>query len=115
MYCYILNKRLTAWDDRNGVISDTQNGFRKPLGRSTLDHISTLTSIIETRKVQGKSTFAAFIDFKKVYDSINRICLLFIKLNDIGRGGNMFNTLLCVDVKCCVRLNGIETEWFPVD
>ena len=29
----------------------------------------------------------------------------------------MFDTLLCVykDVKCCVRLNGIETEWLPVD
>ena len=114
MYCYILNKRLTVWDDRNGVISDTQNGFHK--GRSTLDHISTLTSIIETRKLKGKSTFAAFIDFKKAYDSINRN-LLFTKLNDIGIGGNMFKALLSVykDVKCCVRLNGIETEWFPVD
>ena len=27
MYCYILNKRLTAWDERNVVINDAQNGF----------------------------------------------------------------------------------------
>lgn len=63
----------------------------------------------------GKSTFAAFIDFKKAYGSINRT-LLFTTLNDIGIGGNMFKALLSIykDVKCCVRLNGVETEWFPV-
>ena len=29
----------------------------------------------------------------------------------------MFKALLAAykDVKCCVRLNGFETEWFPVD
>ena len=29
----------------------------------------------------------------------------------------MFKALLSVytDVKCCVRLNGFETEWFPVE
>ena len=95
-------------------LSVNQNGFRK--GRNTIDHISTLTSIVETRKLKGKSTFTAFIDFKKAYDSINRT-LLFTKLNNIGVSGCMFKDLLSVykDVKCCVRLNGFETEWFPVD
>ena len=33
MYCFILNKRLSSWDEHNGVITDNENGFRK--GRST--------------------------------------------------------------------------------
>ena len=49
---------------------EEQNGFRK--GRSTVDYLSTLTSIIETRKLKKLSTFAAFIDFRKAYDKINR-------------------------------------------
>ena len=39
---------------------------------STVDHLTTLTSIIETRKSKEMCTFAAFIDFKKAYDNINR-------------------------------------------
>ena len=70
MYCSILNRRLALWDAHNSIIIDSQNGFRKE--RSTLDQISTLTNIIETRKLQTLSTFAAFIDFRKAYDCINR-------------------------------------------
>lgn len=70
MFCHILNERLNLWEENNHVLNDAQNGFRK--GRSTVDHLSTLTSIIETRKLKRQSTFAAFIDFKKAYDGINR-------------------------------------------
>ena len=88
MYCYILNKRLVSWDSQNNIISDNQNGFRK--GRSTVDQISTLINIIETRKYLKQSTFAAFIDFKKAYDCINRN-LLFTKLCNIGISGKNVN------------------------
>ena len=44
-------------------------------GRSTIDHISSLTNIIETRKLKRKQTFVAFIDFRKAYDSIDRSLL----------------------------------------
>ena len=54
-----------------------------------------LTSIVETRKLKGKSTFSAFIDFKKAYDSINRT-LLCTKLNNIGVSGCRFKALLSV-------------------
>lgn len=42
---------------------DEQNGLRK--GRNTIDHISTLTTVIETRKPRKLSTYVAFIDLKK--------------------------------------------------
>lgn len=114
MYCTILNKRLVSWDSQNNIISDNQNGFRK--GRSTIDQISTLTNIIETRKYHKQSTFAAFIDFKKAYDCIDRN-LLFAKLCHIGISGNMMSALVSIykDVKCCIRLNGFKTDWLNVD
>ena len=70
LYCNILNDRLTQWVDDNDLLADEQNGFRKQ--RSTVDQLSTLTNIIDVRKRLKKSTFCAFIDFKKAYDTINR-------------------------------------------
>ena len=61
LYCNILNERLIKWESELEILSDTQNGFRK--GRSTVDHMVTLTSIIETRKLKRQPTFTAFIDF----------------------------------------------------
>ncbi|CAC5406641.1 unnamed protein product [Mytilus coruscus] len=48
MYCSILNERLVKWLDEMEIVNDEQNGFMND--RSTIDHISTTTSIIETRK-----------------------------------------------------------------
>ena len=87
LYCIILNNRLSNWETENSVIADNQNGFRKQ--RSTIDQISFLTSIIETRKLHNKDTFAAFIDFKKAYDSIDR-GILFTKLSNLGISGLMY-------------------------
>ena len=65
VYCSILNKRLSKWVENEHILSDCQNGFRR--GRSTIDHLTSLTTIIECRKAQRKSTFAAFIDLRKAY------------------------------------------------
>ena len=48
VYFGVINDRLSDWVDDKGLRCEEQNGFRK--GRSTVDHLSTLTSIIETRK-----------------------------------------------------------------
>ena len=83
--------------------------------RSTIDHISSLTSIIETRKLHNKGTFTAFIDFKKAYDSIDR-GILFTKLSNLGISGLMYKALLSIydNVRCSVRINGKLTKWFDV-
>ena len=47
LFCGILNNRLIKWAETNEILADEQNGFRK--GRSTIDHISSITNIIETR------------------------------------------------------------------
>ena len=114
LYCNVLNNRLVDWESDNNVLSDIQNGFRR--GRSTIDHLSSLTTIVETRKLKRMSTYVAFIDFRKAYDGINRT-LLFQRLTDIGIRGHMFDALLSLykNVECCVRINGCKTDWFKVN
>ena len=114
LYCSILNSRLSSWSDENHKLVDEQNGFRKR--RSTTDHISSSVNIIDTRKKLKKSTFCAFIDFKKAYDTINS-SMLWKRLTDIGISGKMFQAVksLYTSVKSCVRVNSYRTEWFDVN
>ena len=113
LYCSILNSRLSSWSETNGKLVDEQNGFRK--SRSTIDHVSTLTYIIDTRKKNKLSTYCAFIDFRKAYDCINRN-LLWSKLGNIGIGGKLLVAIksLYASVSSCVRVNNLTTDWFSV-
>ena len=63
MYCSIINDRLTTWTESNGLLADEQNGFRKK--RSTVDHISSLTNIIETKKKQKKGNILCVYRLQK--------------------------------------------------
>ena len=114
LYCNILNTRLTKWENDNNVLLDNQNGFRKE--RNTIDPVSSLTTLIDTRKLKKKATFVAFIDFKKTYDSVNRH-ILFQKPRNSGICGKMYRALMAVydNVKCTVRINGKLTDWFSVE
>jgi len=113
LYCSIINERLTKWVERHGNIVDEQNGFRK--ARSTVDHLVSLTNIIDTRKKARLSTFCAFIDFKKAYDFVSRN-ILWQQLMSIGVNGRIFKavTSLYSSVSACVRVNGHLTDWFEV-
>ena len=70
MYCSDLNERLDKWLSRNNILVDEQNGFRK--SRSMIDQETSLTNLIETRLKRKLSTYAAFIGFRKAYDSVGR-------------------------------------------
>lgn len=113
LYCSVLNRRLSSWSEQHGKLTDDQNGFRK--GRSTTDHILSLTNIIDTRKRLRKPTFCAFIDFRKAYDTINRN-ILWKRLSNIGISGKMFSAIksLYLSVRSCVRVNSYKTDWFDV-
>ena len=104
---------MYKWEDEHSVLAENQNGFRKH--SSTTDHVISLTLIIETRTLNKKNTFVAFIDFTKAYDSINRGILL-TRLSDLGISGLMHKALIAIydNVRWAVRINGILTEWFEV-
>ncbi len=63
------NDRLSTWAEINQLIHE-QNGFRKEL--SGANHLSALTSIIETQKQIRKSTYTTFIDFSEAYGPVDR-------------------------------------------
>ena len=90
IYCHMLIERLTKWVEANYVVLDYQNDFRSR--RSTIDQIMSLVNIIDTRKKNKLPTVCAFIDFKKVYDNINR-GILWERLRMAGVGGRMMSAL----------------------
>ena len=85
-YSYILNKRLQTYLEKGQILVEEQDGFR--MGRSCIDHIFVICSVIRNRKMLGKETFLCFIDFQKAFDSVNRNLLLY-KLSSIGIRGCM--------------------------
>ena len=48
LFSGVLNNRLTAFADANGLICDEENGFR--INRSCMDHLYSLTSLIRKEK-----------------------------------------------------------------
>ncbi len=114
VYCGVLNQRIVKWAEVNNLIADEQNGFRQ--GRSTIDQLASLTSIIENRKLSRKHTFVTFVDFSKAYDRINRP-FLWQKLSAMGLSEKMVSALqvLYSEVECCVKINGFNSDWFSVN
>lgn len=110
LFCGVINQRLSMWAEDNNVLNDAQNGFRR--GRGTGDHLCTLSSLIESRKLKNKATYTAFIDFKKAYDSVNRQ-FLWGKLEELGVRGKTLRALrsLYAQSLYSVRVNGHMSEW----
>ena len=83
--------------------------------KSITDHLSSLTNIIKTKIKKKLSTFTAFIDFRKAYDTVNRN-VLWKKLCNVGVNGKMFKAIksLYSCVSSCIRINGLKTDWFDV-
>lgn len=111
LYSSVLNNRLSHFIDRNNLLCDEQNGFRS--GRSCLDHLFTLTSVIRNRKLQKKPTFACYIDFAKAFDVINRPLLLH-KLRDLGIVGQFLQSVksMYTDNTARIRIHGHLSKEF---
>ena len=111
--CYsdVLNVRLQKYLNDNNILVDEQNGFRA--GRSCLDHVFSLVTILRNRQAQNKSTFLNFVDFKNAFTAVDRNVLMY-KLSQIGIVGNMYNALSSMyrDPKSRIILQGIPTDYF---
>jgi hypothetical protein len=110
-YCDILNIRLTTWAELNGKIVDEQNGFRK--ARNCLDHLFTLTTIIEDRLRRRKKLYCCFVDARKAFDKVDRN-LLWSELIHKGVNGNFLQALrsLYDGYQCAIKIRGHITSWF---
>ena len=97
--------------EKNNILVEEQNGFRA--GRSCIDHIFVLISVLRNRKALGKDTFLSFIDFQKAFDSVDRNLLLF-RLSQVGINGSMYKAIssLYACPRARIILNEYQTNYF---
>ena len=104
LYSGILNQRLLNYLETSGFLAEEQNGFRK--GRSCIDHIYSLSTIVYSRLQEGRPTFCGFVDFHKAFDGLNRDLLCY-KLLIAGVDGYFYNAIKALYRKtmACVQVN----------
>ena len=114
VFCCILNARLGDCLEDNDLLAEEQNGFRKE--RGCIDHLFSLTNIVETRRCLGKNTYACFIDFSKAFDSVNREALWYKVHHNFGIHGPFLTLLksLYENVQSAVKVNNNLSDWFEV-
>ena len=81
VFSTLLNDRLTFYTESQGLLPEFQFGFVK--GRNTLGAVSLLKEIVARRLEMKQRTYAAFIDFRKAFDTVDR-CKLLCKLQQLG-------------------------------
>ena len=101
------------WLEQNKILVDEQNGFRQK--RSCLEHIYSLYTIINNRKLSRQSTYAGFVDFRKAFDMVQRD-FLWYKLMKTGINGRILEAIqsLYANVQSTVKVNHLFSPWFLV-
>ena len=69
----VLLNKLTDWTEKHEKISDCQFGYQK--GKSTIDCIFILHSIVSKTLNSGQKLYSIFIDYEKCFDRINCVLL----------------------------------------
>jgi len=100
IYCNILNHRLSSWLENNNILCDEQNGFRR--GRSCEEHIHSLYTILNDRKISKKSSCVFRGQVQSLLHGVRGKFLTAIQ--------SLYN-----EVKCTVRVNNDLTPWFNVE
>ena len=111
-YTSILNKRLNTWLEENEKIVENQAGFRRAY--STTDHIFTLNAVVQKcLNIKGRKLYAAFVDLKRAFDSVNHT-LLMESINREDIKGNFFRSLkaMYASLISCVRSGNKYSEYF---
>ena len=111
LFTCILNNRLSNYLESLGLLCEEQAGFRK--GYSTIDHIFNLKCLIDLYLFRKRELYCAFIDYRKAFDSVNRI-LLWQKLLRTGIDGKILIVIqnLYKNAKSCVRNGSTCSDFF---
>ena len=114
LYSLVLLNRLDPWAEAAGVRAVGQSGFRQ--GRGAMDNAIVLQHLCEKYKGAGLPLYAAFIDFRKAYDCVDRN-LLWHALRQLGVQGRMLAALQSMygGVEMRVRAGGGLGQPFPAD
>ena len=73
IFTSILNKRLTSFTNINKIVTEEQAGFRRDY--STVDNGFVLKSVVHKHLNRNKKVYVAFVDFRKAFDTVNRLVL----------------------------------------
>ena len=112
IFSTILNGRLRYWAELNGLLNESQFGFRP--GHKTTDPIFILHSAIQAGFTRKTATFACFVDFQKAFDSVEHQ-LLWQKLARLGVSNKFLRLLQSMygDASSAVSLNDQISPVFP--
>ena len=113
IYTSILNNRLKEYVTALDIIPEEQAAFRANF--STTDHIFTLYTLITKQFCQDRKLYVAFIDYRKMFDSVQREAL-FNVLRRYGINGNFLDSIVSLysDVSAAVKCNGKISDYFNV-
>ena len=111
VFCRVLLHRIKASIER--ILREEQAGFRG--GRSCVDQIFVLRTLIEQSLEWNSPLYINFIDFQKAFDSVHHTTLWNI-LRSYGFPEKVINILssMYANNQCCVRHGGQLSEWFKV-
>ena len=104
LYSQVLLNRLSKWAERHNVLSKNQLGLQR--GKSTVECIFLLNSIVSKVINSGDKLYCCFIDYEKAFDRIDR-SLLWHKLifeNVSSKFVKAFKSMYDV-VRACIRYN----------
>lgn len=73
VYAQVLRRRIQAWAEREGLLGELQNGFRRR--RCIEDNLFILTQCVELARAEGRQLWAAFLDLEKAYDTVQHATL----------------------------------------
>lgn len=95
------------------AIAEEQNGFRA--GRSCIDGIFSLKSLLEKRIERGRIAHLAFVDLQKAYDTVP-LCKLWPSMDKIGVSKTYIKAVqeLYKGCKSMVKVGAHFSESFPV-
>ncbi|UYV60717.1 hypothetical protein LAZ67_1002021 [Cordylochernes scorpioides] len=115
LFTSILRSRLEEWVEGRRVIPENQAGFRKE--RSCIDHIFTLTTLIQLslRKKRGK-LYVFFVDLRKAFDTVPH-SLLWKKLYNLGISYQFISTIKSYyeQATIAIRWKGLFTESIKIN
>ena len=102
LFTSILNERLNKFLEDSGILNEEQAGFRK--NYSTVDHIFSMKLLIDFYLHKGKKLYCAFVDYRKAFDSIDRV-YLWKKLIHSDINGKMLKVIFNIydKAKSCVQ------------
>ena len=111
LFTSCINDRLGKYMEDMDLMNECQAGFRE--GYSTIDHIYVLNSIIDFYLHHKKKIYACFVDYRKAFDSVDRVSL-WGKLLSTGINGKILTVIknLYSNAKSCIKSGNKVSDFF---